>query len=530
MTAFLLRAVLGIHLATCAAYVVVAVLARQARLPRSTALWAARAAVVASITIPLMTSLCVLPLPRRALIPHAPVQVWSGGASSRGPSVSRLANETRVSAAGLRVDESRVQAAAGAAFAALVALCAFRAARARRKLARALAGSRVVRRVGRVEVHVSPLARAPFAAWVSRRALVVLDEETFAHRADRFPALRHELMHHRRGDARLALPWLVVSTLLLPSPISLAWTRLLRALEEEACDAAVVGSGVAIRSYVECLLRLAQRGAAEAPLAPALGSSGRTLRRRIIAMTQRSKPWSRRAVALSAAAVAAVLAASACASAELVGDRRVSSEEAAHVAATASDEKLSIDADPLVVEEVNHLVATPEGRAFTRRALERMKGHEAFVAKRLDEAKLPRQLAAIPIIESGYENLGAPGAQELDGKSLAPGIAGRGLWMFIPTTARAYGLRVEDAVDERLDIAKETDAAMHLLSELVAAFGDVRLALAAYNQGQRHVADAIARERTRDAWELVRRGALNRYAPKVYAAALVMAKPELALR
>ena len=66
------------------------------------------------------------------------------------------------------------------------------------------------------------------------------------------------------------------------------------------------------------------------------------------------------------------------------------------------------------------------------------------------------------------------------------------------------------------------------LDELYRQFGDWALALAAYTQGQNFVRKAIEREKTRDAWELIRRGALDPYPAKVMAAALVIADPSLA--
>jgi membrane-bound lytic murein transglycosylase D len=99
--------------------------------------------------------------------------------------------------------------------------------------------------------------------------------------------------------------------------------------------------------------------------------------------------------------------------------------------------------------------------------------------------------------------------------------------MFIPTTARRYDLVVDGARDDRLDEVLETDAAMRLLSDLFDQFGEWPLALAGYNQGARHVREAIEDEGTDDAWELIRRGALNRYAGFVTAAVIVMEEPSL---
>jgi soluble lytic murein transglycosylase-like protein len=99
--------------------------------------------------------------------------------------------------------------------------------------------------------------------------------------------------------------------------------------------------------------------------------------------------------------------------------------------------------------------------------------------------------------------------------------------MFVSGTARSYGLRVDAARDDRLDPAKETHAAVKLLSDLYVEFGDWALAIAAYNQGAQTVRLAIRAEGTRDAWTLIERGALNSYLPKVMAAALLLEDPSL---
>jgi len=224
-----------------------------------------------------------------------------------------------------------------------------------------------------------------------------------------------------------------------------------------------------------------------------------------------------------AVAAAALLTSTAWTAERLVQDRRVAEEVVAEAAGRAATEVFPIPANDVVLECVERYAGTAWGRAFLADGLARMADHEPLVLGALDRYGLPHELAAVPLVESGYRNLG-----EVGGESDAPGMMGAGIWMFIPTTARRYGLRVSPRQDDRLDEVLETDAAMRLLSDLYDEFGDWHLALAGYNQGARHVREAIEAEGTDDVWALIERGALNRYAGYVTAAVIVMEDPSLA--
>ncbi len=141
-----------------------------------------------------------------------------------------------------------------------------------------------------------------------------------------------------------------------------------------------------------------------------------------------------------------------------------------------------------------------------------------MVRKELLRAGLPGDLAWLPLIESGYS---------LTAYSRARAV---GPWQFLRSTARMYGLRVDNFVDERRDPVKSTRAAIRFLKDLYEELGDWRLAVAAYNGGIGRVGRAVRRARTRDFWELVRRRFLKRetraYVPRLTAAIMIAKSPE----
>lgn len=143
-------------------------------------------------------------------------------------------------------------------------------------------------------------------------------------------------------------------------------------------------------------------------------------------------------------------------------------------------------------------------------ALDRLEGLRPMLDPILDIEGVPRELAAVVLIESGVQPLAASPRQA------------RGLWQFIPETARQYGLTVTERKDERVYAEAATRAAAHYLRDLHAHFGDWPLALAAYNAGQKAVEGALEKGRASTFWQLRSAGLLpqetRNYVPAVLAA------------
>lgn len=116
--------------------------------------------------------------------------------------------------------------------------------------------------------------------------------------------------------------------------------------------------------------------------------------------------------------------------------------------------------------------------------------HFPVIAAILASYGIPDDFKYMPVVESG-----------LDPKITSHKGAG-GYWQFIPSTARLYGLQVNENVDERLDLVKSTHAAAKYLKSLHREFGDWTLVAAAYNVGGGSLKRSIRRQGTESYYEL----------------------------
>lgn len=111
--------------------------------------------------------------------------------------------------------------------------------------------------------------------------------------------------------------------------------------------------------------------------------------------------------------------------------------------------------------------------------------------KQLDRYGLPLELKYLPVIESA-----------LNPKALSR-MGASGLWQFMATTGKMYGLEINSLVDERRDPIKATEAAVRYLKDMYQIYNDWNLVIAAYNCGPGNVNKAIRRSGGKtDYWEI----------------------------
>jgi membrane-bound lytic murein transglycosylase D len=136
---------------------------------------------------------------------------------------------------------------------------------------------------------------------------------------------------------------------------------------------------------------------------------------------------------------------------------------------------------------------TVKDREYTKMVVGRSTYYFPIFEYYLTKYDMPDEIKYLAIVESGLS---------ATARSRAAAV---GLWQFMYTTGRMYGLHADWFIDERMDPHKSTEAACLFLQSLYGMFGDWELALAAYNCGPGNVRKAIRRSGyKKNFWEIFR--------------------------
>lgn len=168
----------------------------------------------------------------------------------------------------------------------------------------------------------------------------------------------------------------------------------------------------------------------------------------------------------------------------------------------------------LVQRHENWYAARPD---YVGRMFGRGQRYLYHIVEEVEKRGMPTEIALLPIIESAFN----PKAYS---RSHASGI-----WQFIPSTGKDFGLQQNWWYDGRRDVMAATNAALDYLQRLHRMFGSWELALAAYNWGEGSVGRAIARNEaageSTDYLSLRMPDETRRYVPKLLAIKNIVMNP-----
>ena len=170
----------------------------------------------------------------------------------------------------------------------------------------------------------------------------------------------------------------------------------------------------------------------------------------------------------------------------------------------------------LVQKYQNYYMKNP---GAMKRLLENGRRYAYFVLEELERRGMPSELALLPMVESSYNP-----------KAMSPARAA-GLWQFIPSTGRSYGLSQSWWEDNRRDVVSSTGAALDYLSYLYSLMGDWHLALASYNWGEGSVGRAVGKNQAQGlptGYDDLRMPAETKnYVPRLQAIKNILRDPQL---
>ena len=113
--------------------------------------------------------------------------------------------------------------------------------------------------------------------------------------------------------------------------------------------------------------------------------------------------------------------------------------------------------------------------------LKRGRDYLPLIKEAIYKAKLPEAILSVAIIESYLSKHARSNKRAI------------GLWQFIPLTARKYGLKIDEYVDERKDPIKSTETAIKYFKYLHKFFNNWYLAIMAYNAGEARIIEGVVR-------------------------------------
>jgi len=182
----------------------------------------------------------------------------------------------------------------------------------------------------------------------------------------------------------------------------------------------------------------------------------------------------------------------------------------------ANQQKLEINNNPRIQQQLGWFKKHPD---YLTRISERAQPYLYLVVQEIEKEGLPIEIALLPIVESAYYPF-----------SYSHGTA-VGVWQFIPSTGRLYGLDQDWWHEDRRHILNSTRAAARYLKDLSKMFnGDWMLAVAAYNAGPGRIQNAVkinqkAGKQT-DYWSLDLPKETEKYVPKLLALSMIAKEPE----
>lgn len=180
---------------------------------------------------------------------------------------------------------------------------------------------------------------------------------------------------------------------------------------------------------------------------------------------------------------------------------------------TFCGKKVDLDRVDMFERMDRELTSLMYGHGNTLLTIKRANKYFPEMSKILRENSVPQDLLYLACVES-----------YLSPRAYSPAKAA-GIWQFIPSTARQYGLEVTDEVDERYNLIKATAAAARYLKAAYNKYGDWATVMASYNGGMGRISSELEKQMVDSSFDLYLTEETSRYVFRILAMKAIMENP-----
>lgn len=355
------------------------------------------------------------------------------------------------------------------------------------------------RKMFNIHIVFSDQTAIPFCFSFFKSHFIIMPVRFLENSAELKMALLHEFQHIRQGDTY----WLHFMTFLKVvcfwNPFLKFWESWFNTAQEFACDEILILHNKASRiNYAQCLIDTASLVVSGRHLPQgSLGIVGlrknfQSILNRRVDMLFNYKIMRKRNVLFCAYATCFLAASSFAYALDANGAFKPLTVSELKSFSVKSHSHFTFT--PEVLAEINNIRGSEQARSYFMASLERMKKYKPYIESQLKSNHIPVDLLALPLIESGFKPLPASRNQ----------MQAAGIWQFIPSTAKRFGLEINREQDDRLDSQLSTQAAVAYLNSLHDKYHDWQLSVIAYEYGDEITDRLINTVHSRDAWSLAR--------------------------
>lgn len=180
---------------------------------------------------------------------------------------------------------------------------------------------------------------------------------------------------------------------------------------------------------------------------------------------------------------------------------------------TFADEKVPLDRFEVKERLDRELLVNTYWQSNTMLILKRSKKFFEVIEPILAEHNIPSDFKYLAVTESGLLNV-------------TSSAGAKGVWQFMPSSGKSYGLEINNSVDERYHLEKSTVAACLYIKEAYAKFGNWTLAAASYNRGMNGISNDLEKQLVNDYYDLHLNTETSRYILRILSFKTIIENPK----